>query len=58
MTGENDEFHATVNTNALDARDQFTQTPVPVNYEGEDATSRIARRRVSWTHATIVWVRE
>ena len=57
MTGENDELYATVNTNALDARGQFTQNPVTVNYEGEDAASRVARRRVSWTPATIVWVR-
>jgi len=45
--------YATVNINALDARQRFTQLPVEVNYEGEAAEQRIARRKENWTPAVI-----
>ena len=45
---------ATVNVNALDAVDRFTQPATPVTYEGESAAERAARRKARWTPAVIV----
>src|SRR5215510_683511 len=45
--------YATLNINALDAGRRFTQAPVAVDYEGEDADRRIARRKQNWTPAVI-----
>jgi hypothetical protein len=45
--------YATVNINALDERRRFTQQPVAVDYEGENAERRIARRKENWTPAAI-----
>lgn len=44
---------ATLNANVLDARAALTQRPVPVDYEGESATERLARRRRAWTPAAV-----
>jgi hypothetical protein len=43
--------YATLNLNVLDAREAFTQSPAPVDYEGEDVAQRLARRRRAWTPA-------
>ena len=51
-TGEGD-CYATVNVNALEERRRFTQPPLPVDYEGEDAQRRIARRKQNWTPAVV-----
>ena len=53
LTTEEGRSYATVNINALDARQRFTQLPVEVNYEGEDVGKRIARRKENWTPAVI-----
>lgn len=53
LTTEEGRSYATVNINALDARQRFTQLPVEVNYEGEAAERRIARRKENWTPAVI-----
>ncbi len=45
--------YATVNINALNARRRFTQQPVAVDYEGENAERRIARRKENWTPAVV-----
>jgi hypothetical protein len=44
---------ATLHANVLERRAAFTQAPVPVDYDGEDAVTRIARRRRSWTPASL-----
>jgi hypothetical protein len=45
--------YATVNINALDARQRFTQQPLAVDYEGENAERRITRRKQSWTPTVV-----
>jgi hypothetical protein len=47
------EAYATLNLNVLDAREAFTQTPAPVDYDGEDVERRLARRRRMWTPAVV-----
>lgn len=44
---------ATLNANALEARDCLDPAPPLVNYEGETAAGRIARRLAGWTPATV-----
>ncbi len=44
---------ATLNANVLDAREAFTQRPVPVAYDGETAEERLGRRRRAWTPAVV-----
>lgn len=41
-----------LNLNVLEARDQFG-APVPMNYEGETAATRLQRRRERWTPARL-----
>jgi len=53
LTTEEGTSNATVNVNALDAGQRFTQLPMDVNDEGEDARKRIARRKENWTPAVI-----
>ena len=45
--------YATVNINALEAGRRFTQKPLAVDYEGENAERRIARRKENWTPAVV-----
>ncbi len=45
--------YASLNANVLEDRDAFTQPPKPVDYEDEDVARRMARRRRSWTPATV-----
>jgi hypothetical protein len=42
---------AIVNANTLDEAAQLTQQPQPMDYDGEDAASRQARRRARWSPA-------
>lgn len=49
---EGGKSHATINVNTLDERDRFAPG-VPVNFDGEDAPGRIARRQARWTPATV-----
>lgn len=44
---------ATLNANTLEARDSLDPAPPLVNYEGETAAGRIARRLAGWTPATV-----
>ncbi|HEU4385157.1 MAG TPA: hypothetical protein VFR85_16855 [Anaeromyxobacteraceae bacterium] len=46
-------LYATLNANVLEARQAFTQEPVPVSYDREDAGQRLARRRRAWTPARV-----
>jgi hypothetical protein len=46
-------LYAVVNVNALDDRTAFARAPEVMNYEGETAEQRIARRRVKWTPARL-----
>jgi hypothetical protein len=48
-----DDTYAVLNARVLDDRAAFTRPPVPSDYEGETAAERIARRRRSWTPATV-----
>jgi hypothetical protein len=45
--------YATLNVNVLDDRVAFTQRPRPVEYDGETAEARLARRKRVWTPATV-----
>ena len=44
---------AVVNTRALDARDDFTQAPTPMDYGRETREERLARRMRVWSPARI-----
>jgi hypothetical protein len=46
-----DDAFASINTRVLDAA--FPQPPQPVDYAGETAEARRARRRATWTPASI-----
>jgi hypothetical protein len=46
-------LRATLNANVLDARASFTQVPVPMSYDGEDVSGRLARRARVWTPASL-----
>jgi len=46
-------LYAVINVNALDDRTAFERTPEVMNYDGESAEQRIARRRLKWTPATL-----
>jgi hypothetical protein len=45
---------ATLNARVLTAWDRFTGEPTAVDYSGETAVERIARRRRGWTPTTLV----
>ncbi len=47
------ETYATLNANVLERRDAVTRPPVSVQYDAEDAATRIARRRRGWTPAIV-----
>lgn len=51
---DGDADFAVVNYRVLDDWERFTQPPVPIDFDGEDAAARVARRRKNWTPATIV----
>ena len=44
---------AVVNTRALDARDQFTQAPTPMDYGQETPEGRLERRMRVWSPARV-----
>jgi len=46
-------LYAIVNVNALDDRSAFERPPEVMDYEGESAEQRQARRKVKWTPATL-----
>ena len=46
-------LYAIVNVNALDDRSAFERPPQVMDYEGESAEQRQARRKVKWTPATL-----
>ena len=46
-------LYAVVNVNALDDRSAFERPPQAMDYEGESAEQRQARRKVKWTPATL-----
>lgn len=43
--------YAIVNVNACDEPQRFLQSPLAMDYGGEDEASRLARRRDKWTPA-------
>ncbi len=45
--------YATLNCNVLDDRSAFTQPAARVDYDGEAAPERLARRRRAWTPASV-----
>jgi hypothetical protein len=42
-------YHAVINANTLDDVAQLTQPETPMDYDGEDAPARAARREARWT---------
>ena len=46
-------LYAVINVNALDGQNAFERPPEAVDYEGESAEQRRARRKVKWTPATL-----
>jgi hypothetical protein len=45
--------YATLNANVLEDRAAFTREPVAVDFDGETAPDRMARRRRTWTPAVV-----
>ncbi len=45
---------AVININVFDARAEFTQTPTPMSFDGEDPSNRASRRMRSWTPARLI----
>ena len=48
---DGDALYAIINANTLDEVAQLRQEPVPMDYEGEDAAARLARRKQRWSPA-------
>ena len=46
-------LYAVINVNALDDRSAFERPPEAMDYEGESAEQRQARRKGKWTPATL-----
>ena len=46
-------LRATINTNSLETRAQFTQAATAVDHEGEALEDRLARRARTWTPAVV-----
>jgi len=46
-------LYAVINVNALDDRSGFERPPEAIDYEGESAAQRKARRKMKWTPATL-----
>lgn len=46
--------YATLNVNAFAERQAFTKPAASADYDAENASSRMARRRVRWTPASLV----
>lgn len=46
-------LRAVINTNSLDDRALFTQTPSAPDYEGETTEARLMRRMQNWTPAVL-----
>jgi hypothetical protein len=46
--------YVTLNINAFDASDAFTEEPVVVDYDGEGEAERRARRKAKWTPVELV----
>jgi hypothetical protein len=46
-------LRAVINTNCLDDRAAFTQTPTAPDYEGENTAARLARRASNWMPVTV-----
>jgi hypothetical protein len=49
----NSGLRAVINTNCLDDRAAFTQTPVAPDYDGEATDVRLARRATNWMPVTL-----
>ena len=41
--------YAVINANVLERRGDLTDVPQPMDYDGEDAAGRLARRKTRWT---------
>ncbi len=48
---DGDAAYAILNVNACDAPERFAQSPLAMDYGGEDEAGRLARRRAKWTPA-------
>lgn len=48
-----DDAAATINVNVMEDRLLFVRAPSPVNYDGEDVSTRTARRASRWTPAVV-----
>ena len=46
--------YAVINANVLERRAEFRSTPQPMDYDGEDAVGRLARRRGRWTPIVVL----
>lgn len=44
-----------VNVNALKDRARFAAVPEPMDYDGEDVATRLARRGARWMPAKLMW---
>jgi len=48
---DGDAAYAILNVNACDEPERFVQSPLTMDYGGEDEAGRLARRRAKWTPA-------
>lgn len=53
LTTESGRSYATLNVNCFDRSEEFAQAVVPVSYESESPTARVARRIARWTPAQL-----
>lgn len=51
---DGDAAYATLNVNTFAERQAFTKPAASADYDAEDASSRMARRRLRWTPAELV----
>ncbi|MGE5625286.1 MAG: GFA family protein [Bacillota bacterium] len=49
MVEQDGERYAVINANVLERRGELSGLPQPMDYGGEDAAARLARRKTRWT---------
>lgn len=57
LMADGDAAYAIINVNACEAPERFLQSPLAMDYGGEDEAGRLARRRANWTPAD-PWIAE
>lgn len=50
---DSEKIYSVLNIDTLDAREEFTQLPIPKDFSRETAPERIARRKAAWIPTTL-----